>query len=699
MDERPRSAMKTAESGASCIVHSTDLPIFGDQMRFTAVIALLSSLLAADAAAAELRYSVVMSGTTKGTFVVSDAGAGQRRAALKYDDRGRGPDLVAITRYDGGFPQSVAVEGINYAKRPVTERFSVNGARAQWSSSADAGDAPAAGFYLPNESNAEDMAALVRAVLRAPQRTLSLLPIGQARVRQVSERQVAANGRRVSVALYFISGLDLQPSPIWLDARQELFASGGTWLGVVREGFEATLPELLTAQSEALAADARVAARAMQRRPRALVIRNARLFDAEQRSLRPTMSVLVRGEKIEAVGMDAEVQAPKDGEVIDAGGKVLLPGMWDMHVHVLDQAEGAMQLLAGITTVRDLGNDPDALNRITRQFDDGTLPGARVLNAGLIDQRGELAVPTGKLVGTVAEMQEAVNGYADRGYRQVKLYSSLSRELLAAGIAAARARGMRVSGHVPAGMTMREAVLAGYDEVQHANFLMLNFMSPQINAKTNSPVRFSAVYEHAREIDLQSAAVRDFIALLKEHNTVVDPTLVTFENMFRGWRGEQAAWLAPWAAQLPATSLRGGRGGGRASTVEQRAAYSESFSRMQQLLKLLHEAGIRIVPGTDGSALLYSRELELYVEAGIPAADVLYSATLGAARVMKEDATSGSIAPGKRADMVLIDGNPLERIGDVRRTVLTIKNGTIYEAAALAKACGLARTHSTGEKE
>jgi len=668
-------------------------------MRLTAVIALLSSLMAASAAAAELRYSVVMSGTAKGTFVVTDIGAEQRRTTLKYDDRGRGPDLVSITRYDHGFPQSVAVDGVNYAKRPVSERFTVNGARAQWSSSADSGDAPAAGFYLPSESTAEDMAALARAALRSLQHTLSLMPTGQVRIREAAKRTITANGRSESLALYFISGLDLQPSPIWLDARQELFASGGSWLGVVREGFEAALPELLAAQSDAVAADARAAARKMARRPPALLIRNARLFDAEKRALRPATAVLVRGEKIDAVGATSEVAAPKDAEVIDAAGKVLLPGMWDMHVHVLDPWEGATQLLAGITTVRDLGNDPDALDRITKQFDDGTLPGARVLKAGLIDRRDDLAAPIGKLVGTVAEMQAAVNAYADRGYRQVKLYSSLSRELLAAGIAAARARGMRVSGHVPAGMTMREVVLAGYHEVQHANFWMLNFMSPEINAKTNSPVRFSAVYEHGREIDLQSTEVRNFIALLKEHDTVVDPTLVTFENMFRGWRGEQSAWLAPWAAQLPATSLREGRGGGRASTPQQRAAYSESFARMQQLLKMLHGAGIRVVAGTDGGALLFSRELELYVEAGIPAADVLYIATLGAARVMSEDANSGSIAPGKRADMVLIDGNPLERMGDVRRTVLTIKNGTVYEGAALAQACGLTPAHPTGDKE
>jgi hypothetical protein len=672
-------------------------------MRPTTAAALLSTFVlagsAASAAPSESRYSIVMSGAIKGTLVVQDSGSGQRRTTLRYDDRGRGPDLVTIARYDHGLPQNIAIDGVNYAKRPVAERFAVQGMRAEWSSSADTGEAPAAGFYLPSESSAEDTAALARALLQAPQHVLTLLPSGRAQIREVAKRSIAANGRRQTVVLYFISGLDLQPAPIWLDTDRELFASGGTWLGAIREGFEPALPELLTAQSEALAEEARVATRSMQRRPEVLVIRNALMFDAERRMLRPATSVRVRNGVINAVGTDSEVPIPRGAEVIDATGKVLLPGLWDMHVHVLDQAEGALHLYSGITTVRDLGNDPDALDRITRQYDAGTLAGPRVLKAGLIDRRSELAAPTGKLVATAAEMQEAVNAYADRGYRQVKLYSSLSRELVTAGIDAARARGMRVSGHVPAGMTMREVVLAGFDEVNHGNFWLLNFMSPEINARTNSPVRFSAAYEHGREIDMQSPEVRAFIALLKEHRTVVDPTLVTFENMFRGWRGEQAAWLAPWASQLPATSLRGGRGGGRATTPEQRAAYSESFARMQQLLKAMHEAGVRVVAGTDGSAMLYSRELELYVEAGIPAADVLYIATLGAARVMSEDATSGSIAPGKRADLVLIDGNPLERMSDIRRTLLTVENGTIYQSAALARACGLTPAHPTGEKE
>ncbi|HWK51337.1 MAG TPA: amidohydrolase family protein, partial [Steroidobacter sp.] len=238
--------------------------------------------------------------------------------------------------------------------------------------------------------------------------------------------------------------------------------------------------------------------------------------------------------------------------------------------------------------------------------------------------------------------------------------------------------------------TLRDAVLAGYQEVNHANFWFLNFMPPEVVKVTNTPVRFSAVLEHGHELDLQSAKVRELIALMKQRGIVVDPTLVTFENMFTGYKGEMSRWMAPWADRLPAAVVRGGRSGGRASTPEERAIYTKSFTRMKQMLKLLHEAGVPIVPGTDGTALLYARELEIYVEAGIPAADVLYLATLGSARVAKQDRQAGSIVVGKRADMVLVEDDPLEQIGAVRRAKLVIKGGAIYQGEALAQAAGLA---------
>lgn len=639
--------------------------------------------------------SVIMAGTIRGDLVVTGT-LRERRAHLKFDDRGRGPDVTTSSRYDeSGLPLNVSVEGMNYAKRPVKEQFDVAEGRATWSSSADAGDGDARGFYLANEGNAEDTAALTRAILQTPSGELPLMPSGVARARKVVEKTVTGGGRQATATLYLLTGIELEQTPIWLDAGRELFASGGSWIAFVRKGYEAALPELIQAQEQALATQSIEQTRSMQRKPAGpVVIRNAKLFDAERRKLLPGTSVRVQGERIVTVGPDAKVDTT-GAEIIDAKGKVLLPGLWDMHEHVLSAHEGAVDLLAGITTLRDLGNNAEALQRLTQQFDDGSVAGPRVLKAGMIDGRGPLAAPSGALVSTADEMRAAVNEYADRGYSQVKLYSSVPRELVSVGIDAARARGMRVSGHVPAGMTMREAVLAGYDEVQHANFWFLNFMDADTVAKTNSPLRFSAVYERGHELNLSSAEVRDFIALLKKKGTVVDPTMVVFENMFTGWRGELAPWMEPWAPRLPATSLRGGRSGGRAGTPEQRKTYTESFTRMKQMLKALHTAGVPIVAGTDGTTLQFARELEIYVEAGIPPADVLYIVTLGSARVMKEDADSGSVDAGKRADLVLIDGDPLARMSDIRRTDLIMKAGVIYDGSALALASGLTAAPQT----
>lgn len=639
-------------------------------------------------------YTVIMSGANKGELTVADDGDGQRRAVLRFDDRGRGPDMLYMSKVDNrGWLTSYSAEGLSYSKRPVVEHFDTLEGRAKWSSPSDSGEAAATGFYVPTQASAEDVAALARALLAADQGTLPVLPVGQARIEKVVQHELRLDAETVvKPTMYLIHGLDMQPGTLWLDEKRELFASGDSWLVMIKKGFEAKAAELIGVQEQALADVAATRIATLRREPTVpVVIRNTRLFDAQQRVARPGMSVVMRGDRIERVGPDSTVKVPSGAEVIDAAGKTLLPGMWDMHVHVHN--DGVLALLAGLTGVRDLGNDADTLERITRDFDSAKLAGPWIVKAALIDGRGQFEGPTKFLVSTPEEMRSIVGELADRGYPQIKLYSSVPRELVGVAIEAARKRGMRISGHVPAGMTMREAVLAGYDEVQHANFWFLNFMDADTVAKTNTPVRFMAVARQGRDLDLSSPQVRDFISLLKQRGTVVDPTLVVFENMFTGWKGELAKWMEPWADRLPASSMRGARSGGRALTPEERVAYTESFTRMKQMLKALYYAGVPIVPGTDGSALLYSRELELYVEAGIPAADVLHMATLGAARVANQDRVTGSIAAGKRADLVLIDGDPLQNISDVRRTSLVIKGGVIYDAHALAVAAGLKRDH------
>jgi imidazolonepropionase-like amidohydrolase len=150
--------------------------------------------------------------------------------------------------------------------------------------------------------------------------------------------------------------------------------------------------------------------------------------------------------------------------------------------------------------------------------------------------------------------------------------------------------------------------------------------------------------------------------------------------------------MASVAGRLPPVVRRGIGGSGFARTEEERARFVQSWARMGQFLKLLHGAGVPIVAGTDGGAasLTLVHELELYVAAGISPAEALYTATLGAAKVVKADDRLGSIEPGKAADLLLVEGDPSRAMGDLRKGVLVMKDGVIFEPDALYRAVGIA---------
>ncbi|HEX7956083.1 MAG TPA: amidohydrolase family protein, partial [Pyrinomonadaceae bacterium] len=275
------------------------------------------------------------------------------------------------------------------------------------------------------------------------------------------------------------------------------------------------------------------------------------------------------------------------------------------------------------------------------------------------------------------------------GYSGIKIYSSIKPELVPKIIELAHAKGLRVGGHVPAFMTAEQFVRAGADEIQHTNFLFLNFLFDDVK-DTRTPARFNAVADRAATIDLTSEPVRAFVKLLKERGTVVDPTLNIFEGMFTDRPGKVAAGFASVADRLPPQVRRGLLAGGLPVPEGKDERYRESSRALLRMVRTLYDAGVPLVAGTDSMAgFALHRELELYAEAGLPPAEILRIATLGAARVMKRDGELGTVAPGKLADLILVDGNPAERISDIRRVSLVVKDGKVYEPAALYRSIGV----------
>jgi imidazolonepropionase-like amidohydrolase len=312
-----------------------------------------------------------------------------------------------------------------------------------------------------------------------------------------------------------------------------------------------------------------------------------------------------------------------------------------------------------------------------------------VIACGFLDGPGPYAGPTKALVDTEEEARKWIARYASLGYPQIKVYSSLRPALLPAIIADAHGRGMRVSGHVPASMTAEDFVRAGADEIQHINFLFLNFWADTVK-DTRTPERFTAVAQKAAGLDLDSPRVRAFLELLKERHTVSDPTVTIFETMFTARPGAVSPSYASVADRLPAQVRRGLLTGGLPVPEGKDQLYRDSYRKLLAMIRRLYESGIPMVAGTDGfSGFTLQRELENYVEAGIPAPEVLRMATLDAARVMKRDGELGSIAAGKKADLVLIDGDPAARISDVRRIVTVVKNGVVYDPDAIQRALGI----------
>ena len=657
----------------------------------SALLFAATHLWATDAASPQtLRYTILSNGRTAGSEVDVYSPGGHIDCTFEFNDRGRGPKIAAhyIVAADG-LLLSVDETGNDYLKAPVDEHFAVKDGIAVWKSTSESGQAPARGFYISNNGPSAESALLVDALLRAKSIPVILLPAGEARLERLTNVTLEAHGRKLHVTEFAITGLSFEPQTVWLDDDQHLFGFPGKWFAILREGWEGTNDQLYALDRAAEdARNASLARELAQHLDHPVAVEHVRLFDSEQATIRVDQTVIISGERIKMVGPSAAVVIPKDAQHIDGTGKTLLPGLFDMHVHA-QPLDGLLDIASGVTSVRDMGNDIDELKHLQTQWDNGAAIGPRVWKAGLIDGHGPFQAPTGLYADTIEEAEAEVNRYADLGYIQIKIYSSLKPEFVPGIVKTAHARGLRVSGHIPNGMIASQFVEAGADEVQHINFIFLNFLASQVK-DTRTPERFTAVGANAAKLDLQSKQVNDFIELLQEHHTTVDVTLATFEGMFTARQGKVSPDFAPVLNRLPAQAQRGTYAGGLPVTEQSDQLYRDSYDAMLRMTKRMYDAGIPILAGTDATAgIMLHRELELEVRAGIPPPKALQIATFNAARLLKQENELGSIAPGKRADFVLVEGNPAEHISDIRRCRLVMKNGVLYQSAEVYGAVGI----------
>jgi Amidohydrolase family len=359
-----------------------------------------------------------------------------------------------------------------------------------------------------------------------------------------------------------------------------------------------------------------------------------------------------------------------------------------MHSH-MSGWDGVQQIAAGVTTVRDLGNDNAVLAELMRRIESAETVGPRIVPAGFIEGKSDFSARNGFVASDFEDVKKAIDWYAQRGYPQIKIYNSFRPEWVFPATQYAHQRGLRVSGHVPAFMRAEDVVRQGYDEIQHINQVMLNFfVKPSDDTRTLA--RFYLVAQNTHGLNLDSPEVRDFIALLRQGPTVIDPTLTAFEGMFVQRQGEMNPSYSAIATHLPAAFQRSLLSNSMNVTEANVDHYRKSFAKMVDFVGIMHRAGIPLVAGTDAMpGFTLHRELELYVKAGIPAGEALRIATWNGAKYTRTLDRLGSITPGKLADLLLVDGDPTADISAIRRITIVMKESVTYYPAEVYEAIGI----------
>jgi imidazolonepropionase-like amidohydrolase len=497
-------------------------------------------------------------------------------------------------------------------------------------------------------------------------------------IRLVGHDSFSLKDRMVRLTRYTVGNLMFGREIVWMNDSGRLAAlmtfAGGLPLEEIREGYEGVESELEHSgvQQEMLDLDD------LDREVPAVAkgtfaIVGARLIDGTGALPVEHSIVMVRDGRITAAGSTETVKVPAGVRVIHAEGRSLLPGLWEMHAHYSGVEFGPALLAAGVTTARDCGGEFEFLTTVRSKIDRDHALGPKLLLAGLIDSGGPLAFGYVD-VKTPEEAVAAVDMYADAKFEQIKVYTQIQPDVLKAISAEAHKRGMTVTGHVPAAVDAFGGVADGMDQINHLQFVT-RAMVPE---------------GHTGPVDLESKRAQEMIALLKEKQIVVDPT-VGWGEMAGHPKSEDVASFEPGIKAAPYTLSSKFRALGVPAADE--AKFNERMKTNLEVVGALYRAGVPIVPGSDTGLLGYGldRELELYVQAGMTPMAAIQSATIVAARVMKQDGESGSIEVGKRADLVLVEGNPLEHISDIRRVVSVVSDGRMYDSKRLGRSVGFNR--------
>jgi len=505
--------------------------------------------------------------------------------------------------------------------------------------------------------------------------SINMLPKGEVIIKQDGTETLSFNGKPLVLDRFIISGLIWGNEIVWTDKSGNLIClitndAEGDKLEMMSTAYESLLPQLI---SRAASFSMKLFSSSMKmdvsKNNKTTAIVGGTIIDVETGMQTGKGIIIIEKGMIKKVGSASDVEIPENATIIHAEGKTIVPGLWDMHAHFQQAEWGPAYLAAGVTTVRDCGNEYDYINAIKSAIDAGQGVGPLILKAGIVDGPGDMGLGIVRAT-TAAEAVKVVNMYKNNGYVQIKIYSSVKPDIVKVICDEAHRLGLTVTGHIPKDMSTKAGIDSGMDMINHMQYVHM-MMKKNKDGSVNLE-------------DSVSIAALDF---LKEKHTVIDATMGVFEMIFRPL-DEDIHIMEPNYDKLPVplqqlfTSM--------GMEPEQSGKLKPRYQGMLNLVKVLHDKGITLVAGTDMGFPGYSlpRELELYVQSGLTPLQALQTATITPAKVMGMDKTNGSIRAGKQANLLILDANPLTEIRNIRQVHAVIKDGQQYDPQVLHSMVG-----------
>ena len=612
---------------------------------------------------------------------------------FKFTDRGQAvPLAVTFRSAEDLTPQSFEVKGRTARIVSIDEAMTISGGQVHLRSRDKQSDsaAPTGPFFTTAGYAPTAMQQLmVRywATHGSPAQLATLPGTGSVKIEPRGQDTIKVGDKEEKLDRYTVEGLIWGRETLWFDSKQNLVASITTdaefdHFEAIREGYESALGDFVgRAGADGMKALSEISKGIPGSRAAVLAVVGGTLIDGTGAAPVPDAAVVIRDGRIVDAGPRSKVKIPKNATVVDAKGKFILPGLWDMHAHFEQVEWGPIYLAAGVTTVRDCGNEFEFITAVRDAIAKGQGLGPRLLLAGIVDGTGPLALGVQR-VDTPEQAKQWVDRYHDAGFQQMKIYSSVKLDELKIIADEAHRLGMTVTGHIPQGLNAFQTIEAGQDQINHIHYIVDIMHAPF----PNDMARADGMRAMA-ELNLDSPEAQKALTFLKDHHTVVDPTMALFELFTATTAKPPASFepginkIAPELAQ-PLTDVE---------PPSERSQIGEKLLEKQlAIVNALHKAGIPVVAGTDQAVPGYSlhREIELYVQAGFTPMEALQAATIVPARAMGIDKEVGTVEKGKRGDLILINGNPLEDIHATRNVEYVITNGAMYHTAELWQSVG-----------